>query len=105
MARVEAPLERFRAAVNGWSEMSPARPMERRRRAFGMMRPAMAGALVVMLAGIPVYLRDRARERAAETARQDEVLLRQVQTEVARSAPEQMEPLARLVSWGSDSTQ
>ena len=106
--RVEAPLARFRCAVQAWSsqEISLARPIElRRRHGFGMMRLAMAAAMVVMLAGVPLYLRDRARDRAAETARQDEALLEQVQTEVARSVPEPMEPLAKLVVWSSDSTK
>ena len=36
---------------------------------------------------------------------QDEALLEQVQTEVALSAPEPMQPLEKLVKWNSPSGQ
>ncbi len=109
IARVEAPLEQFRGAVHAWSEqeLGQARPIELRRHGlgFGMMRLAVAATMVVMLAGVPLYLRDSARERAAELARKDEALLEQVQTEVARSVPEPMEPLTKLVSWSSEANK
>lgn len=109
--RIEGSLAQFRGVVKEYSgrELSQARPLvrpeARQRHGFGMMRLAAAAAMVVALAGVPLYLRDRARERAAEIARQDEALLEQVQTEISRSVPEPMEPLTKLVSWTSNANQ
>lgn len=106
LASMERPLAEFRGAVKAWGgrELSAVRPIEMRRRSFGIPRWAMAAAMVVILAGVPLYLRDRARERATETARQDEALLQEVQIDVGRSAPETMEPLAKLVWSGLEAT-
>jgi biopolymer transport protein ExbB/TolQ len=65
------------------------------------MRVALAAAAALMVAA-PVYLQ---HQRAIETARQDEALLEQVQTEVSRSAPEPMQPLEKLVAWNAPSGQ
>jgi hypothetical protein len=105
--RSAASLGDFRAGVREWTgrEFSQARPfvLESRRRGVPMMRLAALAAMLAILAGVPLYLRDRAGRRAIERARQDAALLEQVQTELSRSVPEPMEPLTNLVSWKQQS--
>jgi hypothetical protein len=73
----------------------------RRRRSLTAMRIALAAAAALMVAA-PVY---QHHQHAIEMARQDEVLLEQVQAEVSRSVPEPMQPLEKLVAWNSPSGQ
>ena len=97
-------LARFGGVVKDWSaqQLGGTRPITlplARRFSFRPLRLAAAAAMVAVLTAVPIHLRHRAAERAAEIARQDEALLQQVETEVSRSVPEQMEPLTSLVSW------
>jgi hypothetical protein len=71
--------------------------MLRRRHRVAALRVVLATAAALMVAA-PVYYQ---QQRALVTARQDEVLLEQVQTEVSRSAPEPMQPLEKLVAWNA----
>ena len=79
-------------------KMAPAR---RRRWRLAGMGLALATAALLLVA-VPVRWQ---RQRALEVARQDAALLEAVQTEVARSAPEPMQPLEELVVWNSPSGQ
>jgi hypothetical protein len=108
LERASEPLARFGSAMRAWCAAETPVPRlgsiefaVRRRRRFTGVRVALAAAAVLMVAA-PVYLH---HQRAIETARQDEALLEQVQTEVARSAPEPMQPLEKLVKWNSPSGQ
>jgi hypothetical protein len=108
LERASEPLARFGAATRAWCAAETPVPRlgsvvfaTRRRRRVTMMRVALAAAAVLMVA-TPVY---RQHQRALETARQDEALLEQVQTEISRSAPEPMQPLEKLVAWNSPSGQ
>jgi hypothetical protein len=108
LERASEPLTRFGAAARAWcAAETPAprpelvAPTVRRRRRVAAMRVVLAAAAALLVAA-PVYYR---HQRALETARQDEALLEQVQTEVSRSAPEPMQPLEKLVAWNSPSGQ
>ena len=108
LERANQPLALFGAATRAWCaaetpipRMGAVASAARRRQRFVTMRVALAAAAALMIAA-PVYLQ---HQRAIETARQDEALLEQVQTEVARSAPEPMQPLEKLVKWNSPSRQ
>jgi hypothetical protein len=50
---------------------------------------------------LPLYWTARSRERAAESARADTLLLEQVDSAISRAVPEPMEPLVNLVAWNS----
>jgi len=108
LERASEPLALFGAATRAWCaaetpvpRLGSIAPAVRRRRRFAGVRVALAAAAVLLVAA-PVY---RQHQRAIEMARQDEALLEQVQTEVARSAPEPMQPLEKLVKWNSPSGQ
>ncbi len=100
--QLEQPLAEFRGAVREWSAaIGPARPIQFRRRSRAhRLRLAAAGALATALVAIPIYAKVRHdHERAIELAKQDDVLLRQIDADLARSAPAAMEPLTELVSF------
>ncbi len=108
LERAREPLARFGAATRAWSaDVTPALRLEpiesaaRRRRRSAAAWVVLAAAAALMVAA-PVY---QHHQRALEMARQDEVLLEQVQAEVSRSAPEPMQPLEKLVAWNSPSGQ
>jgi len=108
LERASEPLAQFGAATRAWCAAETPVPRlgsvvfaTRHRRRVTMMRVALAAAAALMVA-TPVY---RQHQRALETARQDEALLEQVQTEISRSAPEPMQPLEKLVAWNSPSGQ
>ncbi|MGD0670005.1 MAG: hypothetical protein ABSB23_20900 [Bryobacteraceae bacterium] len=108
LERAREPLARFGAATRAWcaAETPAPRPEPmasavRRRRSLTAMRIALAAAAALMVAA-PVY---QHHQHAIEMARQDEVLLEQVQAEVSRSVPEPMQPLEKLVAWNSPSGQ
>jgi hypothetical protein len=112
--RASQPLEQFGAAARAWGEaempavwltppawLTPEKtaPVERRGWRLAGMGLALAAAALLLVA-VPVRWQ---HQRALEMARQDEALLEAVQTEVARSAPEPMQPLEKLVVWNSPS--
>jgi len=113
LERAGMPLARFGAGARAWcGAATPAArpellaPLARRRQRIAGMRVALAAAAALLVA-TPVYYR---HQRALETARQDEALLEQVQSDLSRSAPEPMQPLEKLVAWnpaagGSASSQ
>lgn len=61
------------------------------------LRIAVVAAMFMVVVAIPVYRHRIAQQRASEIARQDELLLRDVQVELSRSAPEPLEPLNTLM--------
>jgi hypothetical protein len=103
------PFERFGAATRAWCAAEtpvlwpqPATASARPWRRVAAWGVALAAAALLVAA--PVY-QHREHQRALEIARQDELLLEQVQTEVSRSAPEPMQPLEKLVAWNSPTGQ
>jgi hypothetical protein len=114
--RASQPFEQFGAAARAWGEaemptawstpaewLTPEKtaPVARRRWRLAAIGLALAAAALLLVA-VPVH---RQHQRALEMARQDEALLEAVQTELARSAPEPMQPLEKLVVWNSPSGQ
>jgi predicted anti-sigma-YlaC factor YlaD len=77
---------------------------ERARHGFGVqaLRWALAGVTLLLLAGIPLQTIRENRQREAQI---DAALLEQVDAEVSRAVPATMEPLARLIPWGSGDPQ
>jgi hypothetical protein len=120
--RASQPFERFGAAARAWGEaempaawltpaewptppawLAPEKTAPAPRRGWRLAGAGLAlAAAALLLVAVPVRLQ---RQRALELARQDEALLEAVQTEVARSAPEPMQPLEKLVVWNSPSGQ
>jgi hypothetical protein len=68
------------------------------------MRWALVAAALLVLAAVPIYRNAQDRQRQAEIARADALLLEQVDAEVSRAVPRPMEPLVKLVSWDFTST-
>jgi hypothetical protein len=112
LARMEAALAMFRGSVRHWSEGQvrvprslaptrgsrgyPARPLP--------LRWALVAAALLVLAAVPIYRNAQDRQRQADLARADALLLEQVDAEVSRAVPRPMEPLVKLVSWDFSST-
>jgi len=112
LARLEASLALFRGSVRHWSDRQvrvpghlaptrgsrgyPARPRP--------LRWALVAAALLALAAVPIYRNVQDRQRQAEIARADALLLEQVDAEVSRAVPRPMEPLVKLVSWDFSST-
>ena len=112
LARMEAALgavSRFGAALERRAKpreppaMGSILPARRGPRIHPMRWVLVAAALLV-LAAVPIYRNAQERQRQAEIARADTLLLEQVDAEVSRAVPRPMEPLAKLVSWDFSST-
>lgn len=100
VARVAEPLALFASAVRNWGEeqMGPVHATWRATPAHRWgWRVGLAIATLWLLIAVPVYRHRQATEQAALTAAQDEMLLRQVEREIAQSVPAPMEPLAKLM--------
>jgi hypothetical protein len=97
LAGLEAPLAAFRDSAHRWSarQMSPATIVARRGVFAGWLRIAVAGAALAVIAAVGIH---RHNLESAAVAREDEALLEQVATDVSRSVPETLEPLAKLMS-------
>ena len=112
LARMEAALGLFRGSVRHWSEgqsraEAPAIGSilaARRGSRIRPMRWALVAATLLVLAAVPIYRNVQERQRQAEIARADALLLEQVDAEVSRAVPRPMEPLVKLVSWDFGST-
>ena len=112
VARLEASLALFRGSVRHWSgrqsraeppaigSISPARQGSR----IQPIRWVLAAAALLVLAAVPIYRSAQDRQRQAEIARADALLLEQVDAEVSRAVPRPMEPLVKLVSWDFSAT-
>jgi len=97
LAGLEVPLAAFRDSVHRWSarQMTPATIVAPRGAFSGWLRIAVAGAALAVIAAVGVH---RHNLETAAMAREDEALLEQVATDVSRSVPETLEPLAKLMS-------
>jgi hypothetical protein len=112
LARMEAALSLFRGSVRHWSDgqVRFPRPLAPTRGSRGYparplpVRWALAAAALLVLAVVPIYRNAQDRQRQADLARADALLLEQVDAEVSRAVPRPMEPLAKLVSWDFSST-
>ena len=92
--RLAGTLAQFRGAVHQWSD-APREPAPRAAR----YEPRWAlAALLLLVALWPVY-RNLSERHRAERARQDAILLQQVDAGISRSIPPPMEPLAKLMLW------
>ena len=105
VARMEAALGLFRDSVRHWSDgqVRVPRPLTPEPRPQPIRWVLVAAALLV-LAAVPIYRNAQDRQRQAEIARADALLLEQVDAEVSRAIPRPMEPLVKLVSWDFSST-
>ena len=112
VASMEAALALFRGSVRHWSDrqVRVPRPLAPTRGSRGYparplpLRWALLAAALLVLAAVPVYRNAQDRQRQAEAARADALLLEQVDAEVSRAVPRPMEPLVKLVSWDFSST-
>jgi cell division protein FtsL len=117
--QVQDALRNFRASLQAWSEQELRRERKPIARSRWMMAPAMAWGLASVLAvaavSVPVSVHherqvvamrhaaelEKQRLAAAEAARQaaidDEALLNHVDSDIAQSTPDAMEPLASLM--------
>jgi len=104
-ARLEAAFAGFRNASGRWTESHPlSRPPLHweaaripRRHWAAPRRWAAVAATVTLLAAFPAY-RSYSRHEAAVRAQADAQLLQEVSDDLARPAPEPLEPLIQLVS-------
>jgi len=92
VARLESAVAAFRGSVREWSAGAAVRSS-----APLALRLVFAIAMLAILAGVPIY-RTVERQRRAERARADALLLEQVDAGLARPVPAPMEPLLTLVS-------
>ena len=104
LEQLESALVQFRGAVRELS--SPAAPPAWQQPAsrgswFSWPRLVLSAATLLFLIALPVYWAGRTRERAAEAARADALLLERVDSSISRAVPETMEPLVNLVTWNS----
>jgi thiamine biosynthesis protein ThiC len=105
IVRTEAALSMFRSSVRQWSdrqgspELASAWKAGRQRFPVQPMRWALIAAALLMLVTIPIYQGAMEKQRRAETAKADALLLEQVDAGVSRAVPQPMEPLLRLVTW------
>jgi hypothetical protein len=112
LARMEAALGLFRGSVRHWSGgQSRSEPpamgsilAARRGPRIQPMRWVLVAAALLVLAAVPIYRNAQEKQRRAEIARADSLLLEQVDAEVSRAVPRPMEPLAKLVSWDFSAT-
>src|ERR1035441_8425748 len=105
VARMEAALGLFRDSVRHWSDgqVRVPRPLTPEPRPQPIRWVLVAAALLV-LAAVPIYRNAQDRQRQAEIARADALLLGQVDAEVSRPVRRPMEPLVKRVSWDFTST-
>jgi hypothetical protein len=109
--RVETALRLFQRSAKDWSqEHSPefrnvwsTEGVRRGVRTLAL-RWALAGLTLLVLAGIPIQTIRERGQREARANQIDTALLEQVDAEVSRAVPAPMEPLARLITWGSTET-
>ena len=99
---LEATLTQFRGAMRSvsGSTLPPAWQPPAPASWFSWSRVALAAAVLLLLALIPLYWTARERARAAQA--EDALLLEHVNSELSRAVPETMEPLVDL-AWNSNS--
>lgn len=97
LAKLAAPLAAFRDSMHHWSarQIVPATAVGPRSVFAGWLRVAVAGAALAVIALVGIQRHD---QQTAAAQHEDEVLLEQVATDVSRSVPATLEPLARLMS-------
>ena len=106
IARMEAALSMYRSSVRQWSErqtgLERANAWKPEGRGFRMPQPmrwALIAAALLILVAIPLYRGAQEKQRRAEMAKADALLLEQVDAGISRAVPQPMEPLLRLVTW------
>lgn len=106
-ARLNASLELFRNAMDRWSarEFRPSpdpATFPTPHRALHWARWAVAFAVLVMAAIIPIYRHEQAQRRLADS-RADAELLQQVETDLSQDVSPSMEPLLKMAAWDAPS--
>jgi hypothetical protein len=110
LARLEGSLSLFRGSVRQWSDRQSSVPDPAAWKA-APMRTGFAGqprlwalvtAMALMLAVVPIYRNAQEKQRQAELAQADAVLMEQVDDQLSRAVPAPMEPLVKLVPWSSE---
>jgi hypothetical protein len=93
--RMAGALAEFRGAMYQWT----GEPPEARHPRAARYQPRWALAALLLIAALwPIY-RNATQRRRAEVAREDALLLQQVDAGVSRSIAPPMEPLAQLMAW------
>ena len=100
VAGLEDAVAFFRGAMHEWGSREPLarwqpEPAPRRSR-IQPARWALLAATLMILAAVPLY-RNVERQRAADRARADALLMEQVDAGLSRPVPAPMEPLLNLV--------
>jgi hypothetical protein len=99
--RLRSSLELFRGSVRGWSEEQRAVTVPQVcsvGKSHGWRWATAAAAIALVMGAIPVYQ----QQKRAEMARQDAMLLEQVDAELSESVARPMQPLSKLV-WRTNS--
>jgi hypothetical protein len=107
---LESSLSLFRGSVRQWSDRQSSAPdpaaWKAARTRTGFIGPprlwALVTAMVLMLAVVPIYRDAQDKQRKAELAQADAVLMEQVDDQLSRAVPAPMEPLVNLVPWSSE---
>jgi hypothetical protein len=111
LARFQATLSLFRDSVRRWSDQHDGSeagsvfevgPAPSRFRTWPA-RWAVAAAVLLVVAAVPIYRSTRHSQSGVTMAQADALLLEQVDAEVSRAVPRPMEPLLKLVSWDAAS--
>jgi hypothetical protein len=106
--RLRESLELFRGSVretaeNNFEARSEGQTVLRMPRRRTALRWLTAAAAVILLAGLPIFKVQEDRQRAAEVARQDAELMREVDAELSSEVAAPLKPLEKMVSWGTGS--
>jgi hypothetical protein len=99
--RVKDAMGIFRDSVHRWAERNGASTVPdisfAPRRSFGIRWILAAVAALIVLIVAPLYKKANDQKRSLEAA-EDTLLLEQVNAHLARTVPESMEPLMKLIS-------
>jgi len=104
IAEFEAVLAQFRDSSRADAFVCPPPYGVRRARKFLWPRLAAAAAALALLVAVPLY-RQRQEQQRELRAQQDAQLLQQVDAEISQAVPDAMDPLVKLMSWNSGSTE
>jgi hypothetical protein len=105
LAAIEGSIAGFRSLVH--ESPFPAHRVSAHRvssgRSYRPLRWALAGFAAALMVTVPVY-KESGRpvpRTPVENADADAMLLKQVDAEISRAVPATMEPLVKLVAWGT----
>jgi hypothetical protein len=109
VARLEQGLLEFKGAVHEWADQPIALRIPARRPS---LKWAAAAATAMAVALLPMYLNVRSAQHEAQVAAElaaeranDALLMRHIESHLARSVPQPMEQLMELMNKGKDGLQ